>query len=173
MAFGEVSSKRPASDTVETLRPSAEWVLNETEDDRPTEICPSQEREPVRPLLALEDDRPTEIYAPRERPTVHTSRIQQIKGSTVLEMIRNPEHHLSAPLQELVQRARADLPGACVDLRTLLRLRHDFEFDRRVGYHLTLAMFDRRGRCIEVRAEVDPDGRALRRWSIISNLVSI
>lgn len=148
-------------DTADTLRPSI----------ASTESTAVRSGTPIR--IGLGDDRPTEIFAPKERRALHASRQQQITGSTVREMIRNPEHQLSTPLQELAQRARADLPRAEIDLRTSLTIQHEFEFDLRVGYRLTLKMFDDQGRCVEVEADVDSDGRELRRGSIVSHIVSI
>lgn len=129
--------------------------------------------EATAPANPLEDNRPTEIYDPKQRRDIHATREQRIGGSTVLEMMRNSEHHLSAPLRQLVERAQADLRAAQVDARTTLVLQHEFEFDLRVGYRLILNMFDADGRCIEVRAEVDSDGREVRRGSIVSHVVPI
>ncbi len=125
------------------------------------------------PRAALDDDRPTEICDVRASPDLITSREQLITGHTIGEMIRNPEHNLSQALARLLDRARIDLPAARIDPRTSLLLCHQFEFDRRVGYRLTLKLFDAEDRCVEVAADVDQDGKAIRRGSLISRLISI
>jgi hypothetical protein len=122
----------------------------------------------------MDDDRPTEIFQPAvKQESLHTTREQLITGSTILEMIRNPSHQLSRPLEELVARAQSDLPTAEVDPKATLLLRHDFEFERRVGYRLRLKLFAPDNRCVEVNAEVDADGRAIRRGSMMSKLITI
>lgn len=125
------------------------------------------------PRAMMDDDRPTEIYARAPEPEVVYSRDQLIAGSTIREMMNSSEHRLSSALNQLLRRARADLPGADVDARTSLRLRHDFEFEKRVGYRLELKVFDGAGKCVEVVAELDQDGRAIRRGSVFSKLIPI
>lgn len=126
----------------------------------------------VAPRGAMEDDRPTEIYDAAARE-LHTSREQLIIGSTIGDMMRNEAHKLSPALQKLMEKARVDLAGARIDPRATLLLRHEFEFDRRIGYQLKLKLFDDGGRCVEVTADVDQDGRAIRRGSLISKLITI
>ncbi len=121
----------------------------------------------------LDDDRPTEIHETVAKPDLITSREQLITGLTIGEMIRNPKHQLSRALAKLLDRARADLPGAKIDKRTSLLLRHEFEFDRRTGYRLKLKLFDEDDQCVEVTAELDQDGKAIRRGSLISKLITI
>ena len=125
------------------------------------------------PRASMDDDRPTEIHETIRTPDLITSREQLITGLTIGEMIKNSKHKLSRPLAQLVDRARTDLPGAKVDARSSLLLRHDFEFDKRTGYRLRLKLFDPRDRCVEVTADVDQDGKAIRRGSLISKLISI
>jgi hypothetical protein len=122
----------------------------------------------------FDDDRPTELYERREpiQDLAH-SRQQLITGSTIREMMKNKGHLLSEPLAKLFRRAKRDLPQAEIDQRASLMLRHDFEFDRRVGYSLQLKVFDAKGACVEVVAEVDQDGRAIRRGSMVSKLIEI
>lgn len=122
------------------------------------------------PKSLLDDDRPTELYD-RERVDLAHSRRQVITGSTIREIMNNREHRLSAALKKLLQHARHDLPEALVDNRASLVLRHDFEFDRRVGYRLELKLFDDQDACVEVVAELDQDGRAIRRGSILAKLI--
>lgn len=150
-----------AVDTVETDPPSS---LEDTATELPT-VRPQRRR--------FGDERPTEIFAPKQPVALHAMREQAIEGSTIREMIKNPEHHLGAPLRELVERAQADLPNARVNEKSSLILRHEFEFDFRVGYHLTLTMYDDRGGCIEVQADVDSDGRQVRRGSMVSQIIPI
>jgi hypothetical protein len=121
-----------------------------------------------------EDDRPTELYERVEplKELAH-SRKQVIAGSTIREMMKNREHRLSDALSKLFRRAKKDLPEAEIDQRASLSLRHDFEFDRRVGYFLQLKVFDAEGNCVEVVAEVDQDGKAIRRGSMVSKLINI
>lgn len=135
---------------------------------------PKDRLEEVRPQGMLgEDDRPTEIHDPAAHASVHTTRDQLITGSTIAEMMGNMEHKLSAPLAELYRRAQRDLPGAKIDPRATLKLKHEFEFDRRTGYQLLLKLFDGNDRCVEVTARVDQDGRKIRRGSLISKLIEI
>ena len=122
---------------------------------------------------ALDDDRPTEIHEVIAQQEVMTSREQLITGFTIGEMIKNPKHALSGALAKLVDQARTDLPGAKIDAKSSLLLRHEFEFDRRVGYRLKLKLFDRTNQCVEVQADVDQDGKAIRRGSLISKLFTI
>lgn len=121
----------------------------------------------------IDDDRPTELYHKKSKASLHTSREQTIRGRTISEMIRNGSHQLSRPLAELVSRAKVDLPTARIDERANLVLHHDFEFDRRVGYRLRLELFDPSDRCVEVLAEVDHDGRKIRRGSMMAKLLDI
>ena len=142
----------------------------------PGQIIDAADTRPVikaAPRAAMDDDRPTEIYEVQASADVMTTREQLITGATIAEMIKNQKHQLSQVLAKLLDRARTDLPGAKVDKRTSLLLRHDFEFDRRTGYRLRLKLFDAKDQCIEVTAEVDQDGRAIRRGSLISKLISI
>lgn len=127
----------------------------------------------AKPKRLLDDDRPTEIFRNKTKASLHTTRTQVIRGSTISEMIRNASHQLSRPLSELAARAKADLPTAQIDDRAQLVLHHDFEFDRRVGYRLKLELYDPSGRCVEVLAEVDHDGRKIRRGSMMSKLLQI
>lgn len=127
----------------------------------------------VRPRAAFDDDRPTEIRALDEADSgLQTSREQRINGSTISDMIKS-EHKLSQVLGVLLLRASQDLPGADIDPRATLTLHHEFEFDRRVGYRLELKLYNHRSRCIEVKAEVDADGRAIRSGSMISRTFPI
>ena len=126
---------------------------------------------PVR--APLDDDRPTEIYDPTHHRSLHTSVDQEIVGSTIEEMMRNSEHKLRTALDTLLSQARRTLPGARVDARATLRLQHEFEFDRRVGYRLWLVLSDEGGRTVEVTAELDQNGRAIRRGSMMSKLITI
>ena len=119
------------------------------------------------------DDRPTEIYDPEAKAELHASREQVMVGLTIRDVIRQTGHHLSRPLEELVARARASLDGANIDARASLAIQHEFEFDRRVGYQLRLRLFDESGRCVEVRAEIDHDGREIRRGSLMSQVIDI
>src|SRR5688500_1497408 len=127
----------------------------------------------AQPKASLDDDRPTEIHEVTSAPDVITSREQLITGFTIGEMIKNPKHALSQALAKLLDRARTDLPGAKIDAKASLLLRHEFEFDRRVGYRLKLKLFDRTNQCVEVTADVDQDGKAIRRGSLISKLFTI
>jgi hypothetical protein len=127
----------------------------------------------TKPKSSMEDDRPTEIHETLSTPDLITSREQIITGFTIGEMIKNSKHKLSRVLAQLVDKARADLKGAKVDARSSLLLRHDFEFDRRTGYRLKLKLFASNDRCVEVTADVDQDGRAIRRGSLISKLIDI
>jgi hypothetical protein len=120
----------------------------------------------------FEDDRPTEIHQRGRKVSLAHSRQQLITGSTIREMMNN-KSHLSEALIKLVSCARKDLPEAEVDSRARLTLRHDFEFDRRVGYLLTLKLYDEEERCVEVVAELDQDGKAIRRGSMVSKLITI
>lgn len=127
----------------------------------------------VRPRAAYDDDRPTEIRALEgDDAGLQTSREQLIAGSTINDMMRG-EHKLAQVLGVLLMRARQDLPGAEIDARATLKLHHEFEFDRRVGYRLELKLFNAKRRCIEVKAEVDADGRAIRSGSMISRTFPI
>jgi hypothetical protein len=122
----------------------------------------------------LDDDRPTEIYEIKTpQQDLAYSRQQVITGSTIREMMTNREHKLSRALAELYRRAREDLPGAVIDPRASLLLTHEFEFERRVGYRLTLKLFDESQKCVEVVAQLDQDGRAIRQGSVFSKLISI
>jgi hypothetical protein len=125
----------------------------------------------ISPRAVLDDDRPTEIHDAVKAPDLHTSREQLITGSTIGEMIRNREHNLSLALGKLMRKAKDDLPGATIDPRASLLIRHDFEFERRVGYRLKLKVFDREDHCIEVTADLDQDGKAIRKGSLISKLI--
>ncbi|MCK6549957.1 hypothetical protein L6R52_29255 [Myxococcota bacterium] len=128
----------------------------------------------VAPRASMDDDRPTEVHAIHGHdagPRLVESREQVIRGSTVREIMTNREHKLSTALYTLLRRAREDLPDAELDARTELKLRHDFEFDRRVGYFLKLVVFDAAGKCVEVVAELDQDGRQIRRGSVFSKLL--
>lgn len=125
----------------------------------------------ARPQMLIDDDRPTEIHDPKAMLGVHTVREQLIRGRTIGEMMRNPEHNLSRALEVLFARASADLRGAEIDARAELSLRHEFEFDLRVGYQLRLKVFDAQGRCVEVSAELDQDGRDVRRGSVMARFV--
>lgn len=127
----------------------------------------------IRPRGILDDNRPTEIFEPAAKRSLHASREQLIRGSTISEMMRNPGHSLARPLSTLFARAKADLPTAVVDERAVLHLHHDFEFDQRVGYRLRLELFDPENQQVEVSAEVDADGKAIRRGSMMSRLISI
>lgn len=127
----------------------------------------------VAPRGLIDDDRPTEVYDPQMRRDLHTSRRQVLRGSTVQEILRNDEHHLSRTLGRLLDRARRDLATAEIDERAVLTLDHEFEFDTRVGYKLHIVLYDPQDRCVEVTAEVDPDGREIRRGSLIARMVSI
>lgn len=131
---------------------------------------------PVMPLprQRLDEDWPTEVYdrASSGRELAH-SRDQVIAGSTIREIMNNAEHNLSDALSKLLERARRDLADAMIDPRASLLLRHHFEFDRRVGYELKLTLFDPRGQCVEVVAELDQDGRAIRRGSVFAKLIDI
>jgi hypothetical protein len=123
----------------------------------------------------LDEDWPTEVFerqsvGPRE---LAHSRDQVILGSTIREIMNNAEHNLSDALSKLLETARRDLPNASVDPRASLLLRHHFEFDRRVGYELKLKLFDEAGACVEVVAELDQDGRAIRRGSVFAKLIDI
>ncbi|MBK8010859.1 MAG: hypothetical protein IPK13_05885 [Deltaproteobacteria bacterium] len=130
--------------------------------------------EAVRPARVFEDDRPTELYAPTKLPQLQETREQCLVGTAIQDILAQSEHRLKAPLERLVERARRDLPGATLDVRSSLMLRHQFEFNRRVGYQLRLTMFDVASeRSIEVSDEVDHDGRALRRGSLISRLLGL
>jgi hypothetical protein len=128
------------------------------------------------PRGPLDEDWPTEVLersavgGPRE---LAHSRDQVIVGSTIREIMNNAEHNLSDALSKLLETARRDLPNAAVDPRASLLLRHHFEFDRRVGYELKLKLFDAAGACVEVVAELDQDGRAIRRGSVFAKLIDI
>ena len=140
-----------------------------TADEEPTQV-------PVKAVslrAVLDDDRPTEIHDVERKRELHSSREQLITGRTIAEMMNNSEHSLSDALSKLYTRARSDLPAAQIDARSSLMLRHEFEFDRRVGYFLTLKLFDKAEKCVEVNAEVDQDGRAIRRGSMDSKLIQI
>lgn len=128
----------------------------------------------VAPRASMDDDRPTEVHqleGAASAPQLVESREQVILGSTVREIMGNREHKLSTALYTLLRRAREDLPEAELDARTVLKLRHDFEFDRRVGYFLKLVVFDATAKCVEVVAELDQDGRQIRRGSVFSKLL--
>jgi hypothetical protein len=128
----------------------------------------------AKPRAMFEDDRPTEIKALKgEGDSVQKEREQTIHGTTIADMMSRGDHKLSQVLVVLIAKARQDLPGAIVDERASLLLHHEFEFERRVGYRLLLKLFDRKQRCIEVRAEVDADGRAIRSGSMISRTFPI
>lgn len=126
-----------------------------------------------RPVSAMEDDRPTQLYDREEAPPIQTSREQTMTGSTIGEVAKSTHHQLSRPLGQLISRAKNDLPDAGIDTQSVLKIRHDFEFDRRVGYHLTLTLYDPQGRCVQVSADLDQDGRAVRRGSLMAKLLSI
>lgn len=134
---------------------------------------PGRAAPPARGGRLIEDDRPTELFRNASKASLHTSREQVIIGSTIGEMMRNPSHKLSRPLCQLVAQAKADLPNAEIDPRSSLVLRHEFEFDRRVGYQLSLKLFGVDEGCVEVSAEVDHDGRKIRRGSMMSKLIQI
>ena len=134
---------------------------------------PTQRPLAAAPARLIDDDRPTQIFQPAAKRSLHTSREQLITGSTILEMIRNPSHALSRALEQLVARAQSDLPTAEVDPKATLLLCHDFEFEQRVGYRLRLKLFAPDNQCVEVNAEVDADGRAIRRGSMMSKLITI
>jgi hypothetical protein len=123
--------------------------------------------------IPFEDDRPTEIHQRERKVSLAHSRQQLIVGSTIREMMSNRGHRLSDALNKLVTCAQKDLPRAVVDSRATLMLHHDFEFDRRVGYRLKLKLFDEDDGCVEVVAEVDQDGKAIRRGSMVSKLINI
>ena len=128
---------------------------------------------PARGGRLIDDDRPTELFRSASKASLHTSREQRIVGTTIAEMIKRASHQLSRPLAQLVARASADLPEASIDERASLLLHHDFEFDRRVGYRLRLELFAPDGRRVVVSAEVDHDGREIRRGSMMSQLIQI
>jgi hypothetical protein len=121
----------------------------------------------------LDDDRPTELHQRVPQQELAHTREQLISGSTVREIMNNQEHNLSDALGKLLESARRKLPNAEVDARASLVLRHHFEFDRRVGYDLKLKLFDAAGVCVEVVAELDQDGRAIRRGSVFMKLINI
>ncbi len=121
----------------------------------------------------FEDNRPTEFFDLKKKKQLTTSRDQVIRGSTIKEMVDSRTHHLSRPIAQLLSRAKTDLDGARIDPQASLHLRHDFEFDTRVGYHLSLTLFNSAGRCVEVTAEVDPDGKKIRRESMMARLLPI
>lgn len=122
----------------------------------------------------LDDDRPTELYQRTvQQPELLQTREQLISGSTIREIMNNQEHNLSDALAKLVDSARRKLPNADVDPRASLVLTHHFEFDRRVGYDLKLKLFDAAGICVEVVAQLDQDGRAIRRGSVFMKLINI
>lgn len=125
------------------------------------------------PGRLIDDDRPTELFRNRSKASLHTSREQRITGSTISEMLDNSAHQLSRPLAQLLAKAKANLPSAKIDDRASLLLHHDFEFDRRVGYRLRLELFAPDDRCVVVSAEVDHDGREIRRGSMMSKLIQI
>ncbi len=129
--------------------------------------------EPKPAKRLIDDDRPTELFEPVVKDGLHESREQLIIGMTIAEMIRNSAHKLSAPLAQLVRQAKIDLPNAEVGPMASLKLQHDFEFDRRVGYRLTLKLFDANKQCVQVFAEVDQDGRRIRQGSMMSKLLHI
>lgn len=155
---------RKRSDLDDTL---PQWDPSEAATTLP-EGTPAPDRKTL-----FEDDRPTELFDGDLKASLHTSREQLIRGSTIADMIENAAHQLSRPLAQLVARAKADLPSARIDDKASLRLRHEFEFDRRIGYQLRLELFGARGQCVEVQAEVDHDGHEVRRGSMMSKLLQI
>ncbi|MCB9655250.1 MAG: hypothetical protein H6729_14105 [Deltaproteobacteria bacterium] len=128
----------------------------------------------VRPARVFEDDRPTELYEPARLPQLQETREQCLMGTAIHDILAQPDHRLKGVLERLVDRAIQDLPSATLDVRSSLMLRHQFEFDRRIGYQLRLTMFDASTRqSVEVSEEVDQDGRSLRRDSLVSRLLGL